>query len=128
MTITNISPPAPGRVVDLMRMLKVPVHTRCNVPVIVLKRPTTTTTFSPTHFSPSIRTENEIENEDENCVGVSDSENFIDKNDTLKSCTEQIICIPPYVTQEHSAEHSAEHSHGSAKDLISIEVIFHGKK
>jgi hypothetical protein len=126
----------------MMRMLKVPVHTRCNVPVIVLKKPTNTTTTSPTHFSPSIKTENENENrneneienenEDESCVGVSDIISMIDKNDALNSYTEQIICIPPYVTQEHSAEHSAEHSkeysHYSAEDFISIEVIFHAKK
>lgn len=110
-------------------MLKVPVHRRCNVPVIVLKRPTTATS-APTHFSPSINTESEIA--DERCEGVSDIISIVDKNDKQPSYTEQIICIPPYVTQEHSAEHSAEHSkelsHDSAKDLISIEVIFYVKK
>lgn len=125
MTITNNFLPAPARVVDLMRMLKVPVHTRCNVPVIVLKEPTTTSTSATTHSLPPIKSENEFENG--GYEGVSDNTSMIDKNDALNSYTEQIICIPPYVTQEHSAEHSKEHYHISAKDLISIEVIFNVK-
>ena len=108
-------------------MLKVPVHTRCNVPLIVLKKNIITSTSAPSDLLPL--TKNKNENENESCVGVSDNKGVVDKNIALKSYAEQIICIPPYVTQEHSAEHSGEHfkehSHDSAKDLISIEVMFH---
>ena len=134
----------PGRVVDLMRMLKVPVHTRCNVPVIVLRKPLSSTSL-PVTFLPPVKNINENENENENGnenekenenenenknedrdnVYISDITNNIDDNDALNSYTEQIICIPPYVTQEHSKENLKEHSYDTANDLISVEIYFH---
>ena len=108
-------------------MLKVPVHARCNVPIIVLKKPVSRTRAFKNQIGHSIdnRNEREYKNENENCVRVNDITSW---NNALDSYTEQIICIPPYVIQQHSPEHFMSNSDDSTEDLISVKITFSVKK